>query len=116
MGISFANGPCYAGDKTPFPMAHPADGNLEAMFITSGVKLGMLFGAKSYLKGGYHKYPHTYKHMQAKSVFVRSDMPMRVVADGETSYASEVRAHIVPGFVNVVAPDNLSYVVRQGNN
>jgi len=115
LGINFANGSCYAGDKTPFPMAHPADGLMEVMMLSGKITPNTAIFVNRYTKGKYYKYPKILRHIRAKEIIVRSNAPMHINADGEAYYGSEINAKIIPAAVNIVAPSGLSYVRRQNN-
>lgn len=112
IGINFANGSCYGGNKTPFPMAHPADGKMEIMTLTGKITPKTFAAINSYTKGGYKKHPDLLSHMSAKNVKIRSNDPMHINVDGETYYGSELNIKLIPKAINFVSPDGISYVRR----
>jgi len=113
LGINIANGPCYGGNKTPFPMAHPADGQMEVMLHNCKITPYFFVILNNFIKGKYYKHPKVLQHMHAKEVIIRSNAPIYVNVDGEAYYDSKIEAKIIPAAVNIAAPDGLPYIRRQ---
>ncbi|MCL2839695.1 MAG: hypothetical protein FWE05_02895 [Defluviitaleaceae bacterium] len=110
MGIDLANGSRYGGTQTPFPMAHPADGQMEIMLHSCRANPYFFIVAKDFIKGRYYKHPKVLHHKSAKEVVIRSNAPIYVNVDGETFCSAKIDAKIIPSAVKIVAPDRLEYV------
>jgi len=113
LGINIGNGPCYGGNKIPFPMADPSDGQIHVMTIDGRINAGLIYRLRDYGKGMYYKHQNIFRYTRAKEVVVSSDLPMNLNADGEAFYASKIKAVVVPGAVKIVAPDGLVYKSRR---
>ena len=113
-GVNISNTGCYGGDKTPVPMAHPADGHLDVIIQKSVSRPVACAVIRGYTKGRYYKYPKIFSYIRAKEVLLRSDSRMCINADGEAYYGDRVEARILPEAVNIVAPEGLKYVRRAG--
>ncbi|MCL2565334.1 MAG: hypothetical protein FWE24_05920 [Defluviitaleaceae bacterium] len=111
--INIANNPCYGGNKTPAPMAHPADGFLDIILAKSISRLRLLSVIYDYTKGKYYKYPGIFKYIRGTEVSIRSQSPLQINTDGESYYDARLDAKIIPSAVKIAAPDGLKYVRRR---
>lgn len=111
--INIANNPCYGGNKTPAPMAYPADGLLDIIMAKSINRLRILSVLSDYTKGKYYKHPEIFTHIRGCEVSIRSASPLQINADGESYYDARLDAKIIPGAVKIASPDGLKYVIRR---
>lgn len=105
IGNSFGNG----GKNAANPYAVPNDGWLDAVFIKKMTLIKCLITVSAFTHGQFEKYPESFFHMRLKSLYARSVEPIRICADGEAFYASEVSVEIFPEAVNIIAPEGVSY-------
>jgi YegS/Rv2252/BmrU family lipid kinase len=111
--IIIANNSGYGGNKTPAPMAHPADGFLDILMTKGVSRLRLLSVVTQYTSGKYYKYPRIFTHVRGKQVSIRSNSPLLLNTDGESYYDTHVDAKILPGAVKVASPDGIGYVIRR---
>jgi len=111
--INIANNPCYGGNKTPVPTAHPADGFLDVILTRGISRLKLLSVITDYTRGKYYKHPEIFKHIRCKEVSIRSESPLQINTDGESYYDARLDAKIIPGAVKIASPDGLKYIQRR---
>ncbi|MCL2841682.1 MAG: hypothetical protein FWE05_13035 [Defluviitaleaceae bacterium] len=111
--INIANSACYGGNKTPAPMAHPADGFLDIILTISTNRWRLMNVLMDYTNGKYYKHPKIFKHVRGKAISVRSKAPLQLDTDGESYFDTSLDARIKPNAVKIVAPDGLDYIVRR---
>jgi diacylglycerol kinase family enzyme len=102
---SFANG----GKNIPNPYAMPNDGWLVAVFVKKMPFLKTLLKIGSFTSGNFEKHPDLFFHARFKELHAVSDQPIRICADGEAFFTSELNLKIYPGALNVAAPEGVTY-------
>ncbi|AEF82185.1 diacylglycerol/lipid kinase family protein [Leadbettera azotonutricia] len=110
--LNIANGPCYGIDKNAVITAVPDDGFLDMLLLKSISPLRILLMMGPYLKGEFAKYPKYFIWRRIKKVSINSESPLFVNMDGEAFFDSELTCEVVPGAVNIAAPNGLSYQRR----
>ncbi|MDR3335920.1 MAG: hypothetical protein LBT16_01835 [Treponema sp.] len=110
--INIANGACYGGDKKAAIAAVPDDGLLDVLLFKSTNTLNVVKIGTQYLYGKYYKFPSYISYRKAAEIAVRSDEPLVLQLDGEIFIDTNITVKVVPSAVRIVAPDNLSYTMR----
>ncbi|MDR0951955.1 MAG: hypothetical protein LBM18_03440 [Oscillospiraceae bacterium] len=105
IGNCFGNG----GKNASNPYAMPNDGWLDAIFIKNMSALKSIMRISAFTSGNFDKYPDNFEHVRFKKMYVTSDEPIRICADGEAFYTSEVNVEIHPKAVNIIAPEGITY-------
>jgi diacylglycerol kinase family enzyme len=105
IGNSYANG----GKNAPNPYAVPNDGYLDAVFIRKMPFLKCLFRINDFTQGKFEKYPDSFFHVRFKELHASSRDPIRISADGEAFYTSELNIKIHPGALKFAAPEGITY-------
>jgi signal transduction histidine kinase/diacylglycerol kinase family enzyme/DNA-binding response OmpR family regulator len=105
IGNCFGNG----GSNASNPYAVPNDGYLDAIFIKKMPLLKCLIAVNAFTSGNFEKFPEDFFHVRFKKMFAASDEPIRIAADGEAFYTSEVSIEIHPKSVNIIAPEGITY-------
>jgi diacylglycerol kinase family enzyme len=105
IGNSFGNG----GKNASNPYAIPNDGFLDAVFVKKLPLLKLLTAVGPFVRGDSDKYPEFFFHVRFKELTANSPQSIRICADGEAFYTSEVNIHINPCAVNILAPEGVSY-------
>ncbi|MCL2874085.1 MAG: hypothetical protein FWE29_04045 [Defluviitaleaceae bacterium] len=109
LGIHISNTGRYGGNMTPVPSAHPADGQLDIILIENIPRVALFPMTRAYTKGKSHKYPKFFKHVQGKSISIRSKKPLSINLDGEVYYDTFVEVNVLPSAVNIVVPSGIKY-------
>jgi len=104
--VSIVNGPYFGRKKIPLAGASLDDGLLDVVLFKSSSVLGTLLSFRKYARG---KIPSNCVHVKAKKVEMHSDTPMWIQTDSEYLMDTNVAFEVVPGAVQVVAVDNLTY-------
>jgi signal transduction histidine kinase/diacylglycerol kinase family enzyme/DNA-binding NarL/FixJ family response regulator len=104
-------GNCYGngGSNASNPYAMPDDGYLDAIFIKKMPLLKCLIAVNAFTSGNFEKFPAEFFHVRFKKMFASSEEPIRIAADGEAFYTSEVSIEIHPKSVNIIAPEGIIY-------
>jgi diacylglycerol kinase family enzyme len=105
IGNSHANG----GKNTPNPYATPNDGWLDAVFIKNMSFLNCLRCVGPYTRGQYERYPNYFFHVRFKHFLATSDKPIRICADGETFYGSDLEVEVFHEGLKFAAPAGMTY-------
>ena len=66
-----------------------------------------------YQKGHYADYPEIIRHVQCRSLRIRSDKPSVVNVDGEAVYTDDAQIELIPKAVRFFYPRGLSYECRK---
>jgi diacylglycerol kinase family enzyme len=110
--INIANGPCYAGDKSPVITAVPDDGFLDALFFKSAPPLKILSKMIPYTKGRYTEFVNDLQWKRVRQMTIRSTSPLYLNLDGELFFDTNMTVEVVPGAVKIVAVNGLKYERR----
>jgi diacylglycerol kinase family enzyme len=105
IGNCFGNG----GKNASNPYAMPNDGWLDAIFIKNMSVIKSLIAISAYTSGNFEKHPDNFKHVRFQKMYATSDDPIRICADGEAFYTSEVSIEINPAAIQIVAPEGVTY-------
>jgi diacylglycerol kinase family enzyme len=105
LGNCFGNG----GKNASNPYAVPNDGWLNAIFVKKMPLLKCLVAVNAFTSGNFEKFPEDFRHVRFKKMHVTSEEPIRICADGEAFYTSEVNIEIHPKAVNIISPDGVLY-------
>jgi diacylglycerol kinase family enzyme len=111
--VNIANGPCYGGDKNAVITAVPDDGLMDVLMLKG---MGTLVGLRMvfpYTTGHYDYFPKNIVLKRGKVISIRSPEALVINLDGETFLDTHITVELIPGAVNIVAPDNLSYHQRR---
>jgi diacylglycerol kinase family enzyme len=105
IGNSFGNG----GKNAANPYAIPNDGWLDAVFIKKMPLIKCLLAVGPFVRGKFEKYSNNFIHVRFKKLYANSPESIRICADGEAFYTSEVNIEINPGAIQILAPEGVSY-------
>jgi diacylglycerol kinase family enzyme len=105
IGNSYGNG----GKNASNPYAVPDDGYLDAVFIRKMPLIKSLLAVGPFTRGEIEKHPEDFFHVRFKKLSATSNEPIRICADGEAFYTAELNVEIYPRFLNIVAPEGLTY-------
>jgi diacylglycerol kinase family enzyme len=123
VGVHVANTGLYGGNMMPAPMARPDDGWLDIITVQNVSRatlmrmMGKYTSGKYYVPGGPPADDYLKKilrHIRGKEIVVRANTPMFINADSETHYDTQISVKVLPADIQVVVPDGLSYVRRDG--
>jgi len=104
--VSVVNGPYFGRKKLPLAEARLDDGLLDVVLFKSSSVLATLLSFRKYARG---KIPSNCVRLKAKKVEMHSDKPMWIQTDSEYLMDTSVAFEVVPGAVQIVAVDNLTY-------
>jgi diacylglycerol kinase family enzyme len=110
--VNIANAPCCGGDKNPVITAVPDDGLMDVLLFKGIGALRGLVRMLPYIKGRYDRFPRDFTLKRGKVISIRSKEPLIIDLDGETFLDTNITVELIPGAVNIAAPDNLSYKQR----
>jgi diacylglycerol kinase family enzyme len=105
IGNSFGNG----GKNAANPYAVPNDGLLDAVFIKKMSLIKCLLTVGPFVRGEFEKLSDRFIHVRFKKLYASSPDSIRICADGEAFYTSEVNIEINPGAIQILAPEGVSY-------
>ncbi|MDR0643784.1 MAG: hypothetical protein LBG05_02555 [Treponema sp.] len=112
--INIANGPCYGGNKTPFPTARPDDGFLNVVLFKSMGAIRTRLRINDFLSG---KTPGGCKILRAQKIEVQSKAALQIQLDGEVFFDTSLTIQVKPAAVQIVTLKGLTYdrrVVKKG--
>jgi len=104
--ILVINSPYFGRNKTALKEAVPDDGLLDVVLFKSAGPFRTSRSIKRYLRG---KMPSICNRVRAKKVDIKSDTPMWIKTDSEFLRDTSMTFTVVPGAVQVVAVNNLTY-------
>jgi len=104
--ILIINSPYFGRNKTALKGALPNDGLLDVVLFKSAGPFRTSRSIKRYFRG---KMPSICNRVQAKKVDIKSDTPMWIKTDSEFLRDTSMTFAVVPGAVQVVAVNNLTY-------
>ena len=107
--IHIANGPYYAGRISGLSKASPDDGMLDIALIKAAGPLRTKWSLSRYSHG---KKPKNCIALQAQKISIQSDRQMWIQVDNEYILDTGISIKVVPGAVQMVTMDNLSYQKR----
>jgi diacylglycerol kinase family enzyme len=110
--VNIANGPCCGGDKNPVITAVPDDGIMDILMFKSTGTLGGLSKILPYTTGHYDRFPKDFTLKRGQIISIRSRDPLMIDLDGELFLDTNITVELIPGAVNIAAPDNLAYKAR----
>jgi diacylglycerol kinase family enzyme len=105
IGNSFGNG----GKNASNPYAVPNDGLLDVVFIKKMTMIKCLLSVSAFVNGDFEKIPESFFHKRFRRLSASSPESIRICADGEAFYTSEVNIAIKPAAVNIIAPAGVTY-------
>jgi len=104
--VSVVNAPYFGRKKTPLAEASPNDSFLDVVLFKSVAMLPTLIGFQGYYRG---KMPSHCVRVRAKRIEISSDKPMWIQTDSEHLVDTSIDFEVIPGAVQIVAVDNLTY-------
>jgi len=104
--ILVINSPYFGRNKIALKEAAPDDGLLDVILFKSTGPFKTSRSIKRYFRG---KMPSNCIRIQAKKIDLKSDTPMWVKTDSEFLRDTSMTLKVVPGAVQVVAVNNLTY-------
>jgi diacylglycerol kinase family enzyme len=107
--ILIANGPCYGKDRMPMPVAVPDDGELDVLLAKSGSQFTTLRMMSTYLHGNYYRYPQYFSHRKAKNIVINSARPLAIILDGEFFIDTHLSLSLIPGAIEFVNVNGITY-------
>jgi diacylglycerol kinase family enzyme len=105
VGNTLGNG----GKNVSNPYAVPNDGWLNAVFIRKMPLIKCLLTTGSFTKGEFEKFPDYFFQVRFKKFHAISDEPIRICADGEAFYTSDLNVEIYPAAMKIIAPKGVTY-------
>lgn len=103
MMVAFANAPSYGRGMRIAPRAQLDDGRLDLCFVRRTGKLRLLRLFPSVFSGGHLGLPEIL-YRQASRVYVESETPLEVYADGDYVCRTPVEISVAPRALLVIAP------------
>jgi diacylglycerol kinase family enzyme len=110
--INIINTPYFGRTKTAVAGAVPDDGLLDVSLFKAVRPLSLLRSLGKYSRG---KIPSNCISVRAKKLMIKSDEPIWTQTDSELLLDTSINFEIVPGAVQVVSVNNLSYQKFQEN-
>jgi diacylglycerol kinase family enzyme len=110
--INIVNTPYFGRTKTAVAGAVPDDGLLDVSLFKAVRPFALLRSLRKYSRG---KIPSNCIRVRAKKIMIKSDEPMWTQTDSELMLDTSVNFEIVPGAVQVVSVNNLTYQKFQEN-
>jgi len=104
--VSIVNGPHFGRKRTGLPDVKLDDGFVDVILFKSASVLATLINLRRSSRG---KLPSGCVRVKAKKVEMRSDKPMWIQTDSEYLMDTNITFEVLPGAVQVVAVDNLTY-------
>jgi diacylglycerol kinase family enzyme len=104
--INVVNGP-YFGRRNVLKGSMPDDGFLDVLLFKSASPLITSMSLGKYTRG--RKLPSNCVRVQAKKVELRSETPVWIQADNQFLRETHIKFEVLPGAVQVVAVNNLTY-------
>jgi len=104
--ILVINSPYFGRNKVALKGAAPDDGLLDVVLFKFVGPFRTSRSIKRYYRG---KMPSSCVRVQAKKVELKSDTPMWIKTDSEFLRDTSMTFKVVPGAVQIVAVDNLTY-------
>jgi len=104
--VNVINGPHFGRKKTGLAEVRLDDGFLDVVLFKSASVPTTLINFRKSSRG---KLPSGCVRVKAKRVEIRSDKPMWIQTDSEYLMDTNITCEVVPGAVQVVAVDNLTY-------
>ncbi|MCU0317248.1 MAG: YegS/Rv2252/BmrU family lipid kinase [Fimbriimonadaceae bacterium] len=101
--VVVGNGRLHAG---PFPVAHDAtlfDGMLDTYAITK-IDMGLAFRMALRMPLGHHIHLEDVPAYKTKEFLLKTDPPLPVTIDGETTWIEEMRFRVLAGGLKVFVP------------
>jgi diacylglycerol kinase family enzyme len=110
--ISIVNAPYFGRAKTGVTGAVPDDGLLDVSLFKAVRPLSLLRSLGKYSRG---KIPSNCISVRAKKIMIKSDNPIWTQTDSELLLDTSINFEIVPGAVQIVSVNNLTYQKFQEN-
>jgi len=104
--VNIVNGPHFGRKKTGLAEVKLDDGLIDVVLFKSASVLATLINFRKFSRG---KLSSGCVRVKAKKVEIRSDKPMWIQTDSEYLMDTNITFEVVPGAVQVVAVDNLTY-------
>ena len=107
--VTCCNGNFYGGGFNPIKDANPADGQMNILLTKniSRVKAAGLIGA--YGDGRYYEVPDLITRVDANKIHVKLDKVSVINIDGEAIYTDDLTVELIPGAVNFIVPEGMTY-------
>ncbi|MDR0494613.1 MAG: hypothetical protein LBG95_03155 [Treponema sp.] len=105
--INIVNGPYFGRNKYALPGAMPDDGFLDVILFKSATPLLTSSAIRKYSRR--KQLPSNCIRVQAKKIMIKSDKPMWIQTDSEYFMDTSITFEVVPGAVQIVAVNNLTY-------
>jgi len=104
--IFIINSPYFGRKRAALKGSAPDDGLLDVVLFKSAGPFRTSRSIKRYFRG---KMPSICNRIQAKKIEIKSDTPMWIKTDSEFLRDTSMAFEVVPGAVQIVAVNNLTY-------
>jgi diacylglycerol kinase family enzyme len=107
--VTCCNGNFYGGGFNPIKDANPADGQMNVLLTKniSRLQAAGLIGA--YGDGRYYEVPDVITRVDTNKVHVKLDKVSVINIDGEAIYTDDLTVELIPGAVNFIVPEGMTY-------
>ncbi|MBQ3372640.1 MAG: diacylglycerol kinase family lipid kinase [Oscillospiraceae bacterium] len=103
------NGRHYGGGFNPSPDAMPDDGILDIYFVRDMNLLQVATAIGKYAKGQADLFPQYITHLKGDSVTIEFAEEEVINADGEAIFAKKANIKLIPGALNLIVPDGVTF-------
>ena len=104
--VTAVNSPYFDRKKIPLENSMPDDGMLDVLLFRSVSPLATYWSISRYSRG---KIPSNCLRVQARKIEIKSEKPVWIQADSELFIDTNITFEVVPGEVQIVAVNNLTY-------
>lgn len=103
MLVAIANAKCYGGGMKVAPNASIEDGLFDVVLVHEIGRIGFLRSFPKVFSGTHLTHPKV-SHFQADTLSIDSDLPQRLLLDGELFGATPATFHVLPNAVEFLVP------------
>ena len=107
--VCACNGRFYGGGFNPSKVARPDDGIIDIYIIK---KIGLLTLARligKYASGKADELPQYITHLRSDNLSIEFEEDNVVNLDGEVIYAKDISMKLIPGALNLIVPEGISF-------
>lgn len=107
--VTCCNGNFYGGGFNPIKDARPEDGQMNVLITknVSRLKAASMIGA--YGDGRYYEVPDLISRHDVNEIHVKLDKVSVINIDGEAIYTDDLTVKLVPGAMNFIVPEGMTY-------
>lgn len=107
--VTCCNGNFYGGGFNPIKDANPADGQMNVLLTKNISRLQAAGLIGKYGDGKYYEVPETITRVDVNKVHIKLDRESVINIDGEAIYADDVTMELIPGALQFIVPEGMTY-------